>query len=785
MSQRVFGPVQGAGVQVTEKDGEKPIEPGALGLVGYAGILERGETNKLLGPFTSKKAFNRQCGSIISDSTLPDNVEQYLEVANGAGGVLLVRVTDGNEVAAGPYPLFDNITRTYNLFSRRTTLTPFGQVTAKSGGRHGGKAKVYTDLFTLTGDLTATTLTSGLTKFKHDEWKGGYIELGGVPNKRYPILGNTALGVFTVQSDQTMAADLAAGADPTLKRYYLVLDEDATKRLTIEIRDGQELPDAEFGMFVYVDGALVYQQPNLSIDPTNKRYWVNLINNDPGNLEITVTDSFVGARTADVRPANGYGVIATVTATVLTATIHEFAVTNSPTGGNPTLALGTTTDAYKKQTITITMTAPTSGTAVSDRFGALGTVTLGTLFSPPTGAGGALKNKWVPPFTVTAGATPLVAADTLSLKYKPLPPNELAGGFVYPDKVNGKRIRFRIASNDHKTITAVDGSDMTTIGATSDEFLFEAPLSLVAGRDGVADLADANYTLQGWSTDTSPFNRVVGKNFGLIKFATPGNTSSVVQKAGVAYATAKNHQYRYEIPDNILTEADADTYVNDTLGRSDYAVVIFPSFVDVADPLGGGEGKIKRISATGMVHGREAAIVRDFKGYHKAGAGEEATLPAVVSLPTGETVLNEELLNPRGINVLKKIKGNFVIWGDRTLWTDPQWKFKHQREQMSYYEHVLQESFGFIVFAINNAVGRSIVHSSMISFFLPEYAKGALDTDFPFKEACAIKIDKENNTPAVKAAGDMVCEILLRQVDTVERLRILIGKAGIFESTVR
>ena len=115
------------------------------------------------------------------------------------------------------------------------------------------------------------------------------------------------------------------------------------------------------------------------------------------------------------------------------------------------------------------------------------------------------------------------------------------------------------------------------VTATVDEFRVQSLSSLSGGRDGNADISDTNYNDQAWDTADSPFNDVIGKNLGLIKFASPGVTSTLVQKGGVAYAEAKNHQYRYEVPFNVTTESGVDTYVNDTLGRNDYAVVSWPS----------------------------------------------------------------------------------------------------------------------------------------------------------------------------------------------------------------
>lgn len=771
MAQKVYGPIRGAGVQITELEGDKPIEPGALGWAAYAGILEKGPVGELIEASNPDTA-RRRVGSYIADSLVPDCMEHYFARAAGAGGLFFVRVTDGNEAKAR-----------FNLYARRgSLLTPVGYLDAHNGGRWGGKLKRYSADLSAIGKLTETTLdTEATTTFQKDEYAGGFIQLSGGANgeKKYPIISNTAAGVFTVAVDQTMLADLNAGTPANL-RYYIVRENEG-KALSVVVKDGDENPDTEFGLFVYVDGNLVLQKPNLSMDPTSSRYWVDMVNNDTGNYEVTATDLWTGAITADIRPANHYGIIDTVTATVLTALISDFTVNSPVAGGDPTFALGTTTDRMVKQKITITMTDPTTGTVVSDIFGALGTCTLGTLFDPVNGAGGALVNKFCPPFTATAGGTALVATDTLVINYKPFVPDELIGGYVYPDKANAKREKYRIVDNDHKAVTAADGSDLTASGAPADSFLIEAAREFEGGRDGNADLADADYIGQAWNVDSSPFNRIDGRNMGIIKFATPGITATAVQNAGKAYADAKNHQYRIEIPSATVTDDAADEYVNDTIGRSNYAVNIFPSYAYIADPEGNGEGRLKLVPVTGMVHGREARIAADNLGYHKAQAGTNATLPDIVKLPTGERKIDEELLNPRGINVIVKKQGNFVIWGDRVASIDPTWKWKHQREQMSYYEHVLQENFDWIIFALNNVSSQQRVLASLTSFFLPEWTKGALDGD-AFSDAATLKIDSENNTDATKDAGDMFADIVLRLVGVVERLRIRIGKAGIFES---
>jgi hypothetical protein len=770
MATRVFGPVQGAGTQIRERSGDKPIEPGALGYRGYAAILEKGPVGELIW-LGSPDLAKRRIGEYIEDSLAPDCIYDAFNTAAGAGGQLAVRVTDGNEVAAE-----------IMLYARRgLLLTPVGKIKAHNGGTWGGKLKRYSADLSAIGKLANTTLdTEDTTSFKTDEYKGGYVQLAGGtnPEKKYPITGNTAAGVITVAADQTMLDDLNAGT-PSDLRYYLVRENEG-KAVSIEIRDGDENPDTEFGIYVYVDGDLIDKYPDLSMDPASSRFWENVINNRTSNYEIEAEDLWTGAITADIRPANHYGIIGTVTATVLTALIHDFTI-NSPTGGDPTFGLGTTTDKMVPQKLTITMTSPTAGDVVSDVFGALGSCTLGTLFDPVNAAGGAVKNKFCPPFTATAGATPLVATDTLVVNYKPFIADELIGGYLYPDKVNSKREKYRIVDNDHKSITVADGSDLTTSGAPADEFLVEARRELAGGRDGNADVTDTHY-IQAWDPNTSLFNRIVDRNMGLVKFATPGIYSTAVQKAGAAYAAARNHQYRYEVDPAITTDPEAEAYVNDTLGRSPYVAVTFPSYAWVPDPVGGNEGKLKLTPRTGEIHGREARIAVDNLGYHKAEAGVEATLPSIVKLTTGDRPLDEELLNPRGLAVIKKKQGNYVIWGDRIPSSDPEWKWKHQREQMSYYEHVLQENYDWIIFAIHNPETRQRGLQSLRDFFRKEYRKQALDNDLTFEKAAILKLDREINDDTVKEAGDMIAMVSLKLVGTVERFVIIIGKQGIFES---
>ena len=88
---------------------------------------------------------------------------------------------------------------------------------------------------------------------------------------------------------------------------------------------------------------------------------------------------------------------------------------------------------------------------------------------------------------------------------------------------------------------------------------------------------------------------------------------------------------------------------------------------------------------------------------------------------------------------------------------------------MSYYEHVLRESFDFIVFALNSPESRTIVRTSLISFFQPEYVKGALDNDLPFEESASIKVAlDEHGIGMALFAAPTTDERRLREIATAQ-----------------
>ena len=757
---RTFGPTQAPGVGVTERDADQPITNADLGWAAWSGILDRGPTDELIQVF-SKADLLAKTGNYTDGSHVPDAARDYFDLAGGSGGLFLKRITDGTEAKA-----------TFPVYMRRATRTQLGYLEAHNGGRWGGHAAQATGDIDV-ADIAETTITTGITTWNEDQWAGGYVELAGVANSRYEIVGNTAAGVITVASDSTMDTDLDVSADG---RYYVTLEQRADRGLQIEFGDGETDPENEFSMSVILDGTRVAGWDNLSPDPASANYWVEQINGDSANYYVKAVSSWGGATPVNTRAANVYGERSALTATLLTATIHEFAIT-SPGGGDPTVALGTVTDSHVDQVITITMSDATNGAAVSDKFGALGAVTLGSEFTPDV--------KWAPPFTVTAGGSALDAADVLVLTFKPLAKTDaLVDGTLYPDKTDNAELFYNIIANTPSTITVSVGSDMATdVSGGGSEFMVVKYQRAAGGRDGHAGVDDNDY-IAAYDTATSKFLQINGKNVGLVKFAVPGVTSANVQKAAAAFVSSGkvgSQEMRFEVPSNLTTESAIYSFLQG-LGRSAYGdyVASAQSFAYVPDPEASGREKL--ISTTGMIQGREAAIAGAYRGYHKAAAGTTAILPRITRLPTGKQPLNGEYLYPRGINTIELKGGQFVIWGNATFTSNTAWKALHQRRTMSHYINVLRENFDFAVFEINDQTLWGKLRTSLISVFFPEYSKRALDNRYPFELACVIKIDGENNTDLTLANQEVNAEITLRLVNSADHVRFSIGKAGVIDT---
>lgn len=786
MGQKRYGPTLDAGVVIIEKEAEKTIQASQLGSTAYVGPLERGPVNELI-TVTGKRDFLRKCGSYIPEALLPDSVIDFWDHGDGAGIMFLYRCTDGNEQAAS-LTLYDRKDPRNAVV--KCEATPPYAVNGGGGGWGGRRDKYVADLTAVPGDITGETtfqLPIAFHPVYKDQFKGGKVKFTET-GKTYDVIGNDASDgiaktTVTVAADSKLLTDFGAGTDAEILLWIESLDGyGQEKHLAIKVKDGAIAPSSTWGVEIYLNGELVFEEADLSSDPNSSDYFVDKLNDNGSNHYMKFTDLWSGSITADVRPANHFGTVAA--GTEVTAKQFKLdtaiAIVDASLAGSNTIADFTFGADVIPDVYELTYVSASTWWTVESK-------TKQITHTFPTASGGVpyvADNPQSIGFTITE-STPS-DGEKFTVTVLPLIEDEAIDGKLYmPEESAAPGEGFSITDNDEKTVTITTGD--FTLGGTlagNVKYRLEYAQQLSGGYDGIADI-DLNDFLPAFDPGTSEFNQLHGQGYGLVKFATPGVTELLpsgdavtVQKAGRAYAEAKNHQFRVEVPKNITDDAEAKTWLLDTFGRNDYEKICFPSFASCSDPVK--SGLLKDVPLTGQIHGREALVARNYDGYHKVAAGIDVTLPRIRKLPTGTRVLNGELLNPVGFQTIRKKGGNYVLWGARLPATDPAFKFCQHRELLSHYEHILSESFDWIVFAINDRQEWPGLIASFKSFFIPEWRKRAIRGD-SFDEAARIKVDGENNTNLTMAAGDMNAEITLRLADTVERFIITIGKAGIFE----
>lgn len=367
-----------------------------------------------------------------------------------------------------------------------------------------------------------------------------------------------------------------------------------------------------------------------------------------------------------------------------------------------------------------------------------------------------------------------VYVDALGATYLRLTGGTMDGG--------GKSSTITIEAVAHDAYTVLGLTAATTYGAEGTEFEVQWPQALSDGFDGGTP-ADADYTAA-LAVGNGPLKALEEEGLGFIKVVMPGKETTAVQKMLHATCEALNYGCHTSVPAATVLEADVLVYINSTIGRNDFSAVYWPSWVYVQDP---DKPELERlIPNCGMVLGRDAKYARDLGHYIRPAAGLDATLPRITRLPTTGTngkdrTLNHEILNPAGVNILRRKKGNYVVWGGRAIAKSTNWNFFTQRAQMSHYEWTMRDSMDWTIFETNDSKLWKQLLSVLKVFFAAEWAKGAIRGD-TLDEAVIIKVDDENNTDATISAGDLNVEIAPKLGNYVERAIFTMNKQGIFES---
>ena len=238
----------------------------------------------------------------------------------------------------------------------------------------------------------------------------------------------------------------------------------------------------------------------------------------------------------------------------------------------------------------------------------------------------------------------------------------------------------------------------------------------------------------------------------------PNAPVAVAQKV---IAHCENLKYRFAV-------IDIDKGVNapyfeprSAIKDTKYAAVYYPWLV-VSDPQTGGR---KEVPPGGHVLGVFARTDSE-RGVFKAPANE--TLRGVVDLTAEIDDQLQDILNPRGVNAIRKFPERGIrVWGARTLTSDALWKYVNVRRLFIFLERSIYEGTQWVVFEPNDDRLWARVIDTIRLFLRSQWRLGALFGRTE-QEAFFITCDRTTMSQDDLLNGRLICEIGIAPVRAAE-----------------
>ncbi len=233
--------------------------------------------------------------------------------------------------------------------------------------------------------------------------------------------------------------------------------------------------------------------------------------------------------------------------------------------------------------------------------------------------------------------------------------------------------------------------------------------------------------------------------------AVPGGTDAAIQSAVIAHCERVGD--RFAILDGQATNTFTPTAIQGTTGDSDYAALYYPR-IQVFDPV---DKAPIYVPPSGHIAGIYARVDTE-RGVHKAPAN--AVVRGALGLEHRLSRADQDGLNPDGINVIRDLNGNIVVWGARTLGGDAngEWKYINVRRLFLFLRESIDEGTQWVVFEPNETALWAKITRNVTAFLTNVWRSGALFGTTP-AEAFYVRCDATTNPPEVRDLGQVVCEI--------------------------
>lgn len=250
--------------------------------------------------------------------------------------------------------------------------------------------------------------------------------------------------------------------------------------------------------------------------------------------------------------------------------------------------------------------------------------------------------------------------------------------------------------------------------------------------------------------------------------AVPGITVPEVQMSLIAHC--ENLKSRFAVLDMPKDRKKTDELIEyRDMFDSHYAAFYHP-WIQIFDPLAK-----KNIIAppSGSMLGIYARTDNTI-GVHKAPANE--VVRACTGLASTYNTAEQDLLNPRGINLIRSFPGRGIrVWGARTATSNATWKYINVRRLFIYLEESIRANTNWVVFEPNTEALWGRVKRTIEMFLASTWRSGALAGTSP-SEAFFVEIGRSTMTQDDIDNGRLICVIGAAPVKPAEFVIFRIGQ---------
>lgn len=245
-----------------------------------------------------------------------------------------------------------------------------------------------------------------------------------------------------------------------------------------------------------------------------------------------------------------------------------------------------------------------------------------------------------------------------------------------------------------------------------------------------------------------------------------------------AYAKAQVYN-AFFITDGNLNDTVANITTTKATLVSAYGALYYP-WIQVSDPISANKNQpTKYVPTVGHVMGTYA-LVDNSRGTFKAPAGyNDGQLTGALGVKYVVTPTDEDSLNSNQINIIKPVKGaGIVIWGARTMSSDPTYLYVPVRRELSKIERSVRQGTQWSVFEPNTAATWRKITNAVSSFLNGEFQSGAFSGVKPDgSDSYYVLCDSTTNTNALIAAGQITIQVGVAQAKPGEFVVLNIGQA--------